>query len=49
MGMKGITRCGGGQGGALKVHGWDKLMLPVGIYLVREGDSHGVAVEEWAR
>ena len=28
---------GGGEGCTHKVHGWDKLMLPVGSYLVREG------------
>ena len=28
--LKEITRSGGGQGGAHKVRGWGKLMLPVG-------------------
>ena len=32
---------GGGQGGAHKVRGWGKSMLPVESYLVWEGGLHG--------
>ena len=53
LSLKGITQGGGGQGGACKVHGWDKLMLPVVGYLVWEGGLYGViagvGVERWMR
>ena len=51
--LKGITRDGGGQGGAHKVRGWGKSMLPVGSYLVWEGglheDLHGVVARAGVR
>ena len=40
--LKEIIQSGGGQGGAHKVCGWGKLMLPTGSYLVWEGGLHGV-------
>ena len=40
--LKGITRCGGGQESVHKVCGWSKSLLPVGSYLVWEGDLQGL-------